>query len=350
MVRLLFAISMCLLTGFSYAADSGSPYMTKPVRIYNACDKVYIDGTLTMPDTGEKYPLIIFIAGSGRLDRDEKINNYKPFYLLSDFLTKKGYATFRYDKRGVGKSTGSFYDATTVSFVSDAEAVVAYFRKDSFFSKQAIGLLGHSEGGYIAGMLAAKFPKDISFTILAAAPGVTGKTLFLKQAETGYKNQGLPTALSLKWYSALEKVYEIAINGTDTRTEKKMMKKILEESEFPKKGRDEFINNAVHPWTTGMLKFDPREYLGKIRCPVLAIIGNMDVLVDSKENLSSMENSLKNGMCKNYKSVELPYVNHYFQKVDSQRVDDFKGSENKIAEVVLDTIGSWLNELSSIRK
>ncbi len=158
------------------------PYLEEDVVVHNSAAGVDLAGTLTLPKTGAPFPAVILIAGSGPFDRDETISGHKPFLVLADHFTRDGIAVLRYDKRGIGKSTGSADSSTTLDFASDAQAAVQYLKSRKDIDPNRIGLLGHSEGAMIAPYLAVQSP-DIKWLVLLGAPATNGEQTLLHQSE-----------------------------------------------------------------------------------------------------------------------------------------------------------------------
>ena len=113
------------------------------------------------------------ITGSGAQNRDEEIFGFRPFWVIADHLTRHGIAVLRCDDRGVGGSTGSTSQSTSADFADDALAGVKYLQGRPEIDKTRVGLMGHSEGGLVAPMLAARAPDDIAFIVLMSGPGLT---------------------------------------------------------------------------------------------------------------------------------------------------------------------------------
>jgi alpha/beta superfamily hydrolase len=147
------------------------PYYSEEVRFPNDSGNVTLAGTLTLPSKSGKYPVVVLISGSGPQNRDEEILDHKPFLVLADHLTRNGIGVLRYDDRGVGQSTGKFETATSLDFSYDAESAVQYLKTRKDIDTTEIGLMGHSEGGLVAPMVAAR-SRDIAFMVLLAAPAM----------------------------------------------------------------------------------------------------------------------------------------------------------------------------------
>jgi len=157
-------------------------YHSEDVEYDNSDKSVHLSGTLTYPSSGSKFPAVILISGSGQQDRDENIMGHKPFMVIADRLTKLGFAVLRVDDRGIGKSTGEVAKASSSDFAKDVITSIEYLGKRSEIDLNRIGLMGHSEGGLIASIVAAE-RKDISFVVLLAGPGINGAALLAVQGE-----------------------------------------------------------------------------------------------------------------------------------------------------------------------
>lgn len=165
-------------------------YISEDVFFTNrTTDSVILAGTLTLPKSKKNPPVVILISGSGPQDRNEELMGHKPFLVLSDYLTNKGIAVLRYDDRGIGKSKGNFGTATTFDFASDVEAAIKYLKTRKDINHKKIGLVGHSEGGLIAPIVASQ-NKDVAFTILLAGTGVNGRKVLESQSWEMAKQMG----------------------------------------------------------------------------------------------------------------------------------------------------------------
>src|SRR5579863_8414522 len=158
------------------------PYREDDVTYDNKVQNVTLAATFTIPQGTGPFPAVVLITGSGPQDRDESLLGHKPFLILSDYLTRHGVAVLRADDRGIGKSTGVFSKATTADFATDTEAGIAYLKTRSEVNQRKIGLIGHSEGGVIAPMVAAR-NKDVAFIVMMAGTGVPGDQVLVAQGE-----------------------------------------------------------------------------------------------------------------------------------------------------------------------
>ena len=333
------------------------PYDVEDIVFTNTKEKIDLAGTLTIPKGKKKYPAVILIAGSGPNDRDETIFNHKPFWILADYLTRNGIAVLRYDKRGTGESKGEYFTATTQHFAEDAESAFNYLKTRKEIDPSNIGLIGHSEGGVIAPMIAAQ-NKEIKFIVLMAGLGVTGTELVLTQHEHAFKNSSLTKEEMESLNQALEKVYSSVTGWTEyvgTNQERNQLKEELSNLwlKLPKEmqgdGQKElFIEkttaNITAPWFRHFLKTNPLGYLQKLTIPVLAINGENDTQVEYKINLNAIDAALKKGNNKHYTIKSYPHLNHLFQESTTGELDEYGKIEQTISPEVLSDITKWIKQ------
>jgi len=330
------------------------PYLSEDISFKNpSAGNIKLSGTLTIPENIENPPVVVLITGSGAQNRNEEILGHKPFLVLADHLTKKGIAVLRYDDRGFGDSEGNFDTATTYDFASDAEAAVAYLKtRKATVDISKIGLIGHSEGGMIAPLIASK-NSSISFIILLAGPGINGKDILLTQTRKAYELAGV-TENEIKLnekYS--DKIYDICKNykGKDS---KKQMIDLYHEMQKESTGllkaqyTDEIIEKSItqltSPWMLEFIKFDPAEYLSKVKCPILAINGEKDSQVLSKVNLTAIKKSLEIATNKDITVMELKDLNHLFQTSKTGSFSEYGKNEETFSPKVLNIISDWINK------
>ena len=332
------------------------PYNVEEVKFRNEKDNITLAGTLTYPKENKKYPAVVLITGSGAQNRDEEIFNHKPFLVIADHLTKNGFAVLRFDDRGFGESEGNYSLATTMDFAEDVRAAVNFLKTRNEIDNQRIGLIGHSEGGMIASIIAST-NDDIAFIVLMAAPGVPGDSILYLQTELIYKAEGQNTEKIQQILKVLREVYSILKSDEDDTSLKEKLKikfqelfDQLTEEEKKQYGDPETymemeIRMVMSPWFRYFLKFNPIEYLEKIKCPVLAINGEKDLQVSPNENLSAIENVLKRSGNKRYLIKQLPGLNHLFQASQYGTISEYGVIEETISPVALETITNWLKEI-----
>ncbi|MFH1197908.1 MAG: alpha/beta fold hydrolase [bacterium] len=333
------------------------PYNEEEVTFENKSEGIKLTGTFTFPKSGGEYPAVVLVTGSGPQDRDETIFSHKPFLVLSDYLTRNGIAVLRYDDRGIGQSTGDFSAATTVDFTSDAQSAIEYLRTRKEVNTNKIGIAGHSEGGLIAPMAASQ-SKDVKFIVMLAGPGVSGTQILSLQSKLILKAMGATDEEIEKAAILNEKLYNIIISEPDNEkakitimTEYNNYYNALsdEEKQEPGTAPDMFEKNLVQllsPWFRFFLAYDPQPTLEELTIPVLAINGGKDLQVDPNQNLPEIEKALKNAGNKNFKTIELPGLNHLFQHTETGAISEYGQIEETMSPEVLKIISDWiLNEV-----
>jgi pimeloyl-ACP methyl ester carboxylesterase len=337
------------------------PYKQEEVVFNNLKAKVQLAGTLTTPSSGKFSKIIIFISGSGAQNRNEELGpfNQRPFLVWSDWLTRNGFATLRYDDRGTGKSTGVFSEATTVDFSEDAEAAVKYIASRKDLQKLSIGLLGHSEGGIIAPMIADRNP-SIKFLILLAAPGIPISDLMLQQNAAIAKLSGaspekveLANVINKTFYSTIKTNQGLSTPqlkqtlDSNLRKELKAYAKDLTEEV----NADAIVNNVSSligsRWLTTFVALNPAVYLSKIKCPVIALNGTLDVQVNSTANLAGIKMNLEKAGNKQFEIVPLTGLNHLLQKATTGGVQEYGEIEETVNPVALQRVSNWLSALKN---
>jgi pimeloyl-ACP methyl ester carboxylesterase len=329
------------------------PYREEPVTYENKAAGVTLAGTLTLPRGDGPFPAAILISGSGPQDRDETIFEHKPFLVLADALTRRGIAVLRVDDRGVGGSSGSPAKATSADYASDVRAGIAYLKSRPEIDGKAIGLIGHSEGGIIAPLVAAQ-SADVAFIVLMAGTGLPGDEILVSQLGLILKAMGVTGEKLEKSRDAQRRLIAIVKSETDKQKAMEAMQAIVRESrdQLPEKERKELdqskglidsqLRQAESPWFKFFLTFDPRPTLARVRCPVLALNGEKDLQVDPRANLSAIETALKEGGNDRVTIKELPGLNHLFQPSATGLPSDYARIEETIAPSVLTLIGDWI--------
>jgi len=326
------------------------PYNEEDVTFKNENAGVELSGTFTYPKEGNKFIAVLLIPGSGPHNRDEEVMGHKPFLVLSDFLTRHGIAVLRYDDRGVGKSTGNYSSANTKDLASDALAGVNYLktRKDV----KEIGLIGHSEGGIIAPMVADE-SKKVSFVVLMAAPGIPCDQLLLKQAYLIGKGSGENETALRKTIKLNEMVYNIVKTESDsakdwseiTKLANEFYATLTDENKQEIGGVQNFedqLKPVLTPWFRYFIRYNPVPALEKLKCPVLALNGTKDMQVPPEENLSGIKQALTKGGNKHFEIVKLDGLNHLFQTAVTGLPTEYSKISETISPKALEIISDWI--------
>jgi len=329
------------------------PYYSEEVTFQNKKTNTSLSGTLTLPKKEGVFPVVILITGSGPQNRNEEILGHKPFLVISDYLTKKGIAVLRYDDRGTGESTGDFATATSADFATDVESAITYLKTRKEINKNKIGLVGHSEGGLIAPIVASK-TNEVSFIVLLAGTGIPGNELLLLQQELIARDKGESEEDIKKSIQTNAKVFEMIVKSNDNSKLKSDLTTLMNEtlkketnSKIPNgMSKKDFVlaqvNQITSPWMQYFLKFNPATTLEKVTCPVLAINGEKDLQVPPKENLVAIEKALKKGGNKNVTIIEFPNMNHLFQECKTGSLTEYATIEQTFSPIALAEISNWI--------
>jgi fermentation-respiration switch protein FrsA (DUF1100 family) len=327
-------------------------YYSENVTFENKKAGISLAGTLTLPKKVGVFPVVvILITGSGPQNRNEELLGHKPFLVISDYLTKNGIAILRYDDRGIGESKGNFAQSTTEDFATDVEAAVNYLLTRKEINKKKIGLIGHSEGGLIAPMVASK-SKDVSFIVLLAGTGISGDKLLLLQQELIGRAGGATEAMLQKNKETNAKAFEMVVKSTDNEKLKSDLKNYLTDiiknsPEKPEEMKEEDyinlqINQLTSPWMEYFIKYNPALTLEKVKCPVLAINGSKDLQVPPKENLEAIKKALAKAGNKKVTIKELLNLNHLFQECETGSPEEYESIEQTFSPIALTEILNWL--------
>jgi uncharacterized protein len=335
------------------------PYKQQEITFHNTKANIRLAGTLTLPATGKFSKVVVLLSGSGPQNRNEEVEqfNHRPFLVWSDWLTRQGIAVLRYDDRGVGQSAGNYNTATSADFADDAEAAVKYLQARPDMKGVSIGLLGHSEGGLLAPMVASR-NKAVGFLVLLAAPGVPVTQLMSRQTADQVRISGaseqvanLSIATNQKLYAAVKANTQL----TQSQLEAKLTTLLTQEyAQYPagSLGNANLTNliqtavkQASSPWFRYFITMDPAPFLLKTQCPVLALNGTLDLQVNSEDNLAGIRNSLQNAGNKSHQEVELSGLNHLFQQAQSGSVTEYMQIEETVNPVALQKVTDWINTL-----
>ena len=273
------------------------PYRSEEVKFPNKKDEIELSGSLTIPDSTGRFPAVVLIAGSGPHDRDETIFGHKPFLVIADHLTRNGFVVLRYDKRGIGNSTGDYQGATTRDFAADAAAAVAYLKTRREVMQSAIGLIGHSEGGLIAPMVASSGKHDIRFIVLMAGMGENGLETVMEQNRISMQQLNMEPENIEQSLRALREIFESLSEWEGREADRVVLRDRLSQlwEQYPlfvkmKINKENFIRNQVNPittpWYRQFLTLDPSQFLQKVKCSVLAINGENDTQVVPEKSCS----------------------------------------------------------------
>ncbi|MBN1686684.1 MAG: alpha/beta hydrolase [Spirochaetales bacterium] len=319
------------------------PYDETEVTFTNDEAGITLAGTLTVPRRGGPFPAVILVSGSGAQNRNEELMNHRPFLVLADHLTRQGIAVLRYDDRGVGGSGGDPAAATSEDFADDAYAAFTFLTGRPGIDARRTGIIGHSEGGIIAPMVAARAP-EVNFIVLLAGSGVPGKELLLQQSAAILRASGAPEA-QINAASAVNKsIYDVIISQPDNEKAAEQIQEILGGLGIPQDQMDAQITAMLSPWYRYFLTYDPATSLKNTGCPVLALNGSLDLQVPADQNLAAIEQALNGGGNAQVTTIKLEGLNHLFQHATTGLVQEYAQIEETFAPEALQTISDWILE------
>jgi pimeloyl-ACP methyl ester carboxylesterase len=334
------------------------PYKDEEVKFKQWKEGFTLAGTLTVPEGPGPFPALVMVTGSGSQNRDEEIFGHKPFWVMADHLTRNGIAVLRYDDRGVGASGGLASGASTADLAMDARSALNYLLTRSDIDQTRIGILGHSEGGLIAFMLAAEY-KDISFIVSLAGPGVDGKTILLEQSDYISRLSGVSESIREDNRMVMDKVYDLMASNethqtwgdeviafTSTYYSSKQSGRYSEEDiERSKRKLLASIPESSYAWMKYFVMSDPTPYFASISCPVLALNGRKDCQVLAEQNINAIKSGLQAAGNKQVTTMILPGLNHLFQTSKTGLPSEYNIIEETFSPNALELISGWILSL-----
>ena len=272
--------------------------------------------------------------------------------MISDYLTRNGFAVLRYDKRGVGKSTGDYSKATISDFVTDASNALEYLKSRKEIDSSKIGMLGHSEGGIIAPMVASK-SSDVKFLVLLAAPGTKGIEIVLDQNENSLKHQGIEPETINRLQLTNREIFESLLVWSGSENDRTALRDRLSYlwEQLPiliklKLEKEPYLraqfNAMITPGYRSFLATDPKDYLSLVSCPVLAINGENDVQVPALKNLEAIKHHIQKGGNYKVETKSYPLLNHLFQESITGQPDEYAKIDQTISPQILSDITNWI--------
>ena len=333
------------------------PYGERNVVFDNAVDGTKLGGTLSIPAEGERHPAVLLISGSGAQDRDSTIFGHKPFFVISDHLTRSGFVVLRLDDRGVGETTGDTGDATSEVQATDVVAALAFLKEQAEVDPKKVGLLGYSMGGAVAPLVAANRKNGVAFVVSLAGPGVSGADLSAMQLEAFLRLDGKIPPPDIEKLVALQvKAQETFVDSGD----KAKVLELLEEArqigmQHLSEKHLKFMNDDMRaaqdaaqlatmetPWFADFLKFNPSKHWKKVKCPVLVLIGEKDFQVPADANMKPLVKALKRN--KDVTATKVPGLNHLFQNAETGQIIEYAQLDETFDPATLEVISAWLTK------
>ncbi|HYD21878.1 MAG TPA: acyl-CoA thioester hydrolase/BAAT C-terminal domain-containing protein [Flavipsychrobacter sp.] len=335
------------------------PYKSEDIIYHNKTKSIQYGATITIPQGKGPFPAIIMSTGSGPQNRDEEIYRHKPFAVIADYLTRKGYIVLRVDDQGMGKTTGNAATATTADFAKDVLVGIDYLKSRPEVDKRKIGVMGHSEGGLIAEMVAAT-STDVNFIVLLAGPGINIINLMEEQNAMVLQQSGISKEAVDAYLPLYNDIAMIIVNAAGrTEAEKQIGAAIsswkakvhpnvtipfgLNTEDGVKKTVNEFAALLDAPWWRYFMGEEPKNYLEKLNCKVLALNGDKDIQVISESNLAGVKEALAKSRSPKYDVHEMKGLNHLFQKCLTCSSTEYGDLDETFSPDALKVIGDWLD-------
>lgn len=333
------------------------PYAQREVTYTSPVDGVTLAGTLTIPEGKGPHPAVLMLTGSGPQDRDETIMGHKPFLVIADHLTRRGVAVLRVDDRGVGGSGGDVMRTDARTNIADAITGVTFLAKQPEIDPSRIGLIGHSEGAWIAPMAAAE-SDDVAFVVMLAAPGVSGAELLLMQRDAIRRVVGVPAEqrrLEREKHEAL--IEAIASGAADAEIEAALRE--LARAEFQGASDIDALMDRVvaqqmpmmtSPWFRDVLKLDSRPALRALRIPVLVVTGELDLQVPPDQNMPPIRGALNAAGNTKAKLVTMPGLNHLLQRANRGLPSEYIAIPETISPDALTLMTEWIQDRAGVER
>ena len=331
----------------SAIAAGGLPYVQRDVVFVNASTHNHLSGAITMPRGVGPFPAVVLVSGTGQNMRDEDVGDHKVFLVLADALSRHGFAVLRYDKRGVGGSNGDFHTATTADFASDADAAITWLRSQPAVDANHVGILGHSEGGIIAPMVAAS-DRHVAFVVMIAGPAMRGDELFILQSAMTSKSYGVPEDYIARRKVFDRKLYDAILaapsaaearEAADAVVAEGVQQKLVDQNES-----DGLASNATTAWFRSFIAYDPAPTLKQVNVPVLAVYGSLDTAVPAIENSLLAIGALKENT--RAAVVVLPGKNHLMQTAKTGGPNEYDDIDETMSPEALNLIVEWASSLT----
>lgn len=357
---LLCGLLLCsvAVNAASAKEDTGKKkYKEENIIYYNSDSTLHFGGTLTLPVNETKFPVVILVSGTGKQDRDGTMTGHKMFATIADYLSNRGIAVLRSDDREVGESNGVYATSTTADFADDVCTAIDYLKGRGDIDINKIGLLGHSEGGAVISIVASK-SKDVAFMISMAGLATEGLSSLIRQNEDIVAATDIPDYNKKRHNDINERMFRTAYryaqsDSLELKLNETFNEWKMKDDEYFKSlntgGYDHFrfpiylyVEQATSLWYRFFIRYNPEEYLSKVKIPVLALNGDKDIFVASDMNLNNFKKYLAGN--KDVTTISLPGLNHLFLPCQTCTQQEYPTIKENIPEEVLSLIYNWIKE------
>jgi pimeloyl-ACP methyl ester carboxylesterase len=312
-------------------------YRAEEVTFRNEKDGFDLAGTLTIPEGDGPFPALVLVSGSGQQNRDEELMNHRPFWVIADYLSRRGVAVLRYDDRGMGGSTGEVLNATSMDFSYDAEVAFDFLLNRKDINASQVGILGHSEGGIINFMVAERRP-EVAFLVSLAGPAVNGIEVLKEQQAAILRAQGMTEEMVKFSGNANAQMFDIIEASNDREEADTLLRQLLKGWGYNEELTEQTVGQMASPWMYYFLKYDPTDAIVKTNCPALLLNGSKDLQVIASQNLPAYERIIAEHGKTNLTLRELPDLNHLFQHCETGSPTEYVEIEETISPEVLEAI------------
>ena len=334
------------------------PYVSEEVEIVGG-DELSLAGTLTLPPGSGPHPAVVLLSGSGPQDRDGGLAGHRPFLVLADHLTRAGIAVLRTDDRGVGGSGGSTFTTTLADRAADTGAMVAHLRGRREIDRGRVGLVAHSEGGWVAPLVARAAPDHVAFLVLLAGPGLSPGPLLLAQQAAILRASGADEATLDAMAAFTGSLFDVLAATPDpARADERLQQLATEvaarlpaaqaqalEAYLAGQSETERLSSrraANTPWFRDLIAFDVAPAWRGVHQPVLALFGGRDLQVPPAENVEPLRLLMGADHRPDRTVTVLPDLNHFFQPARTGLPEEYATIETTLAPEALDVITGWI--------
>ena len=286
-------------------------------------------GTVSKPvrSTTERLPAVVLVGGSGPTDRDGLVVGIPILGQIAGALADAGYVVIRYDKRGIGQSGGRAESATLTDYADDVRAAVKLLSDRKDVDPKRIAVVGHSEGGLVAMMAAAK-EKKIAAVGLIATPGMTGADVVLAQQKRLLDRSTMTPEEKMAKVEEQKKIHEAVITGKGFELLPPNVRRTVDVPEFQ-----------------GILTSDPAKLVPQVRQPLLIVQGALDTQVEPQnaDLLEALARKRKNATPVDI--VKVPGINHLLVPATTGEFAEYADLKDKhVSPAVTEAIVTWLNK------
>ncbi len=320
-------------------------YRAEEVTFTNKKEGNTLAGTLTIPEGDGPFPALVLVSGSGQQNRNEELMNHRPFWVIADYLSRRGVAVLRYDDRGMGGSTGEVLNATSLDFSYDAEAAFDYLLNRKEINASEIGILGHSEGGIINFMVAERRP-EVAFLVSLAGPAVNGIEVLKEQQAAILRAQGMSEEMVQFSGNANVQMFDIIEASSSREEADTLLRQLLKGWGYNEELTEQTVGQMASPWMYYFLKYDPTDAIVKTNCPALLLNGSKDLQVLASQNFPAYERIIAEHGKTNLTLRELPDLNHLFQHCETGSPTEYVEIEETISPEVLELVVGFVKNLS----